>query len=279
MRIPSGLNFKNYLRMKKTAFIIAAGLLLSSTSFAQLSQRVNDAETFKLGNRPTSGDFALTFAMPITSGGVADLSIKNTLSSGDFITGKYYLSSDLAIRGAIKLFKQSEKVKGDLVVPGTGNADGSREIKDSYREYTLAPGIEKHFSASNIFDVYTGGDLLIGLGRDVMINNSEDATGDYSNNKTTSSHLILGLGTVIGVSVYVAQLPVSVGIEYGINFKYTNEGKTHIESETSAGGTVTTMDYYTSDLITGDFSKVSNSRVGINTNNNVRIVLNIYFGK
>ena len=266
--------------MKRTIITIIAGLMLISQSFAQLSQRQNDATNLKLGTRPTSGDLSLTFALPLTSGGIADLSLVNTLGRGDFVSMKYYIQSNVAIRGAIQLYKDSESGNGDLVIPATNAADGSVEYKSSYKEYTIAPGIEKHFSAANIFDVYTGADAYIGYAKSLDLNNLTDVTGDYFNSKTTSSHVVLGLGTVVGVCIFVAQLPVSVGIEYGLNFKYSNEGKTHYVDETSVGGTVTTQDYYTSSVFPGsNFSKVSQNMIGINTNENVRIVLNVYFGK
>ncbi|HYW95279.1 MAG TPA: hypothetical protein VE870_06820 [Bacteroidales bacterium] len=265
--------------MKKSAFVTMAALLLSSITFAQLSERQNDATSIKFGTRPTAGDLALTFALPVSGTGIADLSLENTLASGDFITMKYYFRNDLALRGAIKLSNNTQKANGDLIDLATNTDNGSREIKDSRKEYLIAPGIEKHFGTKSLFDMYTGADLLVGFGRNVFVNNQTDPTGDYFNSKQTSTHMVVGLGTVIGVSVFIAQLPVSVGIEYGINFKYSNQGKTHYEVESQTGGVSNTSDYYTSTMLPGNYSSVKNSTFGIVNNEDVRIVLNIYFNK
>ncbi len=265
--------------MKKLMTAVFTALLLSSATFAQLSERLNDAATLKFGTRPMAGNLALTFALPVSGSGIADLSLENALASGDFITMKYYLRNNLAFRGAIKLSTDSRRAKGDLVIPVSNTANGSREYKNSSKEYLLAPGIEKHFGAISLFDMYAGADLLLGFGQNLYIDNQEDATGDYSNFKSTSTHMVAGLGTVIGVSIFVAQLPVSIGVEYGINFKYSNEGKTHYVNESSTGGVVSSSDYYSSNIIGGQYSTLKNSTFGIANNEDVRIVLNFYFNK
>lgn len=264
--------------MKKFLLTLVAGFILIPV-FPQLSTRENDAAVIKLGTRPVAGDFSLTFGLPITSGNTADLSILNTLQSGDFITFKMYNSPSFAFRAGVKLFKESESASGDLVDLATNANDGSYEYKENDREYIIAPGIEKHFGSSNIFDVYTGLDLFIGFGRYTEIQNQTYNTGDYDNYKLTSTNLVLGAGPVIGVSMFVAQLPISIGIEYGVNIKYSTEGKNHYETESRVGGTSTSQDYFTSNLIPGTYSKLKQGSMGINTNENVRVVLNIYFGK
>lgn len=263
--------------MKKLLFTLVAGFILIP-AFSQLSTRENDAAVIKLGTRPVAGDFSLTFGLPLTSGSTADLSIINSLQSGDFITFKTYLSSSLAFRAGIKLYKDSESASGDLIDLVTDTDNGSFEYKENNREYIIAPGIEKHFNASNIFDVYTGIDLFVGFGKYTEIQNETYANDDYDNYKLSSTNLVLGVGPVIGVSMFVAQLPVSIGLEYGVNIKYSTEGKDHYETETKVGGTTSSQDYYTSDRIPGTYSKLKQSSMGINTNENVRIVLNIYFG-
>jgi transcription elongation factor GreA-like protein len=74
-------------------------------------------------------------------------------------------------------------------------------------------------------------------------------------------------------------LPVSLGLEYGLNLKWSFEGKTKIKQEQKVGGTSTTQEYYTSDRVAGNFSKLHQREFGMDTNNNVRILLNVYFGK
>jgi hypothetical protein len=189
-----------------------------------------------------------------------------------------YKSSSLAFRAGIKLYKESESASGDLIDLLTDTDNGSYEYKQNDREYIIAPGIEKHFNASNIFDVYTGLDLFVGFGKYTEIQNQTYANDDFDNYKLSSTNLVLGVGPVVGVSVFIAQLPVSLGLEYGVNIKYSTEGKDHYETESRVGGVTSSQDYYTSNVIPGTYSKLKQSSMGINTNENVRIVLNIYFG-
>ena len=235
--------------MKKLLVTLVAGLMVIIPAYSQLSTRQNDAAVLNLGTRPVAGDFSLTFGLPFTTGTTADLSIINSLRSGDFITFKMYKTSSVAIRAGIKLYKESESASGDLIDLVTDTDNGSSEYKVNDREYIIAPGIEKHFNAANIFDVYTGVDLFVGFGRYTEIQNETYANDDYDNYKLSSTNLVLGLGPVIGVSVFIAQLPVSLGLEYGVNIKYSTEGKNHYETESRVGGVTTSQDYYTSTYI------------------------------
>jgi hypothetical protein len=42
----------------------------------------------------------------------------------------------------------------------------------------IVPGIEKHFSNSNIFDVYTGADLFLGFGKDKEVSSTTNRDGE-----------------------------------------------------------------------------------------------------
>jgi hypothetical protein len=266
--------------MRKFVFTLFAVILCAATSFSQLSQRENDAYKFKLGTRPSTGDMALTFGVDIGQGGIADLKILNQLTSGDVLTFRKYTSSSNAMRIGIKLYKDSQTLKGDETNPVTDASLGSIENKNSSSEYILVPGLEKHFNKNNIFDVYAGSDLYLGYRRDKTIDNNKAANGDYNNNKSTSSGLILGLGGVVGFNIFIAQLPVSLGLEYGLNMKWSFEGKTKVKNEQKVGAVSTSQEYFASDRQAGvAFSKLHQREFGMDTNNNVRIILNVYFGE
>jgi hypothetical protein len=266
--------------MRKIVFTILSATFLCGSVFAQLSTRENDAVNLKLGSRPGSGDMALTFGLGLTGGGVADLPIVNQLVDGDILTFKYYSDATLAYRLGVKLYKESTLDKGDMI-DNTGAALETDYYKHLTREFILAPGIEKHFSKSNIFDVYAGSDLYLGFKR--HLDNSEITyeDGDYNKSKMSSNPLVLGLGGVVGFNVFIGQLPVSLGLEYGLNMKWTNEGKSKVKTETSIGGVTDSQEYYvySNDPFGYQYSKLKTTETGINTNSNVRIVLNIYFGK
>jgi len=289
--------------MKKSVLLIAAAALACSTSFAQLSTRENNATVEKLGARPVAGDMALTFGFGLFNGAQSDditgqserasLNVKNSLQPGDFLTFKKYKTDDVAYRLGIRLFKNTAKYKGESdsllqqtvgqTIPSSqpGLIVETREFKHSVREYNIVPGIEKHYNAANIFDVYCGGDLYLGWKRNVDVDNEEYLRGDKQSTKTVTSGVVVGLGGLVGFNVFLGHLPVSLGLEYGWNAKWTRGGKTKVEVDNLSNGTSTSETYFTENIENngGAYSKLSQSEFGMNTNQNVRVVLNIYFSK
>jgi len=214
-------------------------------------------------------------------GDVASLYGRSFFNPGDMLSFRYYMSSDLAIRAAVRMYKSTDKLSGEGYETTIDAGDlNTFAFKNTQSEYYFVPGIEKHFLKSNVFDVFMGGDALLGIARDVNLNEFEASDGTFFNSKTTSSNIKLGLGYVVGFNVFVAQLPISVGVEYGLSLLYTTPGKAKVELEDDTG----TTEYYT---YTGSefspastqFSTLKSSSIGMDTNQNVRIVLNVYFGK
>ena len=121
----------------------------------------------------------------------------------------------------------------------------SNEFKNSSRTYVLVPGIEKHFSKNNFFDVYVGADLYMGFGRNVITNNIEQVSGDFNNRKAVTGFTQVGLGGVVGFNVFIAELPISIGLEYGQNLLWTLGNKTKVEQEVRVGGNTNSVEYYT----------------------------------
>ncbi len=271
--------------MKKHLFLMMVVSIVGfNYSFAQLSKRENAETTEKLGARPVKGDMAATFCLPIINGKDASLYNGNNLQSGAILTFKKYKKDDFVIRAGLRLYKDSKKSNGDIDEE-SGSLLKSKQMKDSKREYILVPGIEKHFSKSNIFDVYTGADLYLGLGRNISINNIDYKSGDKNYLTQTVNTTIFGLGGVVGLNIFVAHLPISLGIEYGWNAKWVFGGKTKVKSETTVGSTSTSTKVYNQDTDPfggsdmEDYSKLSKSEFHMDTNQNVRLVLNIYFGR
>jgi len=288
--------------MKKKLLSLSVALALVATcSFAQLSERENDATMVKLGARPQSGNMALTFGTSFgsTDDNKAEASLfkGNFLTQGDFLTFKYFNSDDLAIRFAIRLSKHSTKIKGE-VADSTAYSQvsgvdliygGTFETKVNKREYVIVPGVEKHFSSSNIVDVYVGADLYLGFGKEDSSFLREygvgapggSQNGDFTNFKSKTSNTIVGIGGIVGFNVFIAHLPVSVGIEYGLNLKWTLGGKTKISQEDRVGGVKVDADYIldSDDDNSLQYDKLKKSRFDMDTNQDVRIVANIYFGQ
>lgn len=295
--------------MKKTLLLFAM-VIAFAPAFAQLSTRENDATVEKLGARPQMGDMALTFSLDQLLGlslgagsdngsdTVGTLYKGNGLSSGNLITGKYYIQNDVAIRAGIRLGRDNRKSEGSIAdstaINGTPGGPGLNnpsqtlqevEYRNNSRDYILVPGIEKHFNGANIFDVYAGGDLYLGFGRDKTIMNETYKNGDFDNREFTTGRTVVGLGGVIGINVFIAHLPISVGLEYGWNARFNMGFKTKATREQKVGTTTTSLDYETESTDpfgnpdNNWYSEIKKGRSIWDTNQDVRIILAIYFGK
>ncbi len=272
--------------MKKT--ILSVVLLgVCSMASAQLSTRENQDTRYKFGGRPVAGDMALTFGLTVNNASFGEdadstrgISVWNRLSRGNLITGKKFISDDVAYRAGIRLYRDSRSVKGEFdSTAQLSNVLSEAEYKNSSREYMFVPGIEKHFSSSNIFDVYTAGDLYLGFGRDKSINSTTDRQGRTTSTTMTTPYTIVGLGGVIGVNVFVLDLPVSLGVEYGLSAFWQLGDKTKVEVEEADGDS---YEYFTvaNDPFVGahnGYSSVKQKYMTMNTNDQVRVVMNIYF--
>lgn len=280
--------------MKKRILSITLALV-TTCSFAQLSERENDATMVKLGARPQSGNLALTFgfnfgALLSNDNNAADASLftGNFFAQGDFLTFKYYQSDDLAIRFALRLSKHSTKLKGEAMTDSTGYYDGTANsavkedlTKVNEREYVFVPGIEKHFSTSNIFDVYMGADLYLGFGKEDSTFETTSNNGDYIKYKHKKSSTIIGIGGIIGFNVFIAHLPISVGLEYGLNLKWTLGGRYKVEQSMRSGNISDESKYQVDDIAAPGvhYKKLKKSRFDMDTNQDVRLVLNLYFAQ
>jgi hypothetical protein len=233
---------------------------------------------------------ALTFGVNIASDDTASLPLENNLSNGSVLTFKYFNTNDVAYRIGFRLAKTAVNFKGssDSLTQAAGgdpagpngnfiNGLAEREFKNSDRTYLLVPGIEKHFNASNIFDVYAGADLHLGFMRSVLIDNTELTNGDFNNSTSKTTSTLVGLGGVVGFNVFIAHLPISLGLEYGWNARWKLGGKTKTESETKTGATSTSNEYFTQPGDDNAYTDLKRKEFAMDTNQNVRITLNIFF--
>ena len=274
--------------MKKT--ILSFALLgVCSMASAQLSTRENQDTRYKFGGRPVAGDMALTFGVTINNTEIGGVTVPawNLFSRGNLITAKKYISDDVAIRAGIALTRNSRSFSGDAdSIPGTpAFAPTAFEFRSSTRQYFLVPGIEKHFSSANIFDVYTAGDLFLGFGKNKDITSMTNNDGTTSATTSTTPYTIVGLGGVIGVNVFVLDLPISVGVEYGLSAFWMMGNKTKFEVEDAAGNS---YEYFTVDDATNSngvpfvgngtqFTDLKQKYMTMDSNDQVRMVVNVYF--
>ncbi|HNW90408.1 MAG TPA: hypothetical protein PKN48_12145 [Bacteroidales bacterium] len=271
--------------MKKCSclILILVSVLFTNVAFAQLSTRTNDSSIVRLGARPVADDMSLSFSYPFMVDGQWGLGLKDSiLQFDDYITYRYYLTDNIVLKIGMMYYKSSAHTVGttiDTALLAISNNEG----KLSEYRYGIVPGAEYHFGKSNIFDVYMGGNLCLGFGNKVNINNMELVNGDYSRYKAKQNTTLVGIGGVIGINVFVAHLPLSVGLKYSFNSNWTIGGKTHVNTATKVGNIENEQEFYTQandvfgnpDLLQYETLK----RTLWNTNHDIRVVLNVYFGK
>ncbi|MFK7755646.1 MAG: hypothetical protein AB8B53_01810 [Flavobacteriales bacterium] len=286
--------------MKRLILLIVVSLFLQDT-FAQLSTRENNDFTPKLGTRPSAGDAVLQFSFPVinlTGDNEAGLYAGRAFTAGDMLTFKYYQTDELVFRAGLRLASQNMRTNGTAVDSTNFNplfnedfaVETNRKVMTT-REYNIAGGVEKHFTNDNILDVYAGGEALFGFGRDRTVSEEALFNGDVVNVETSTRTTVVGVGGVVGFNVFIAELPVSLGVEYGLSAKWVFGGKTKVNEEIDIdGGASYDAEYFTQetdgfgDIDTNQngnlrrYSDLSRRAFNMDTNNMVRINLNIYFG-
>jgi hypothetical protein len=273
--------------MKKLILSLAAFAAVVG-GHAQLSDRENYDQHIKLGARPIAGDAALQFVIPLSEGvGNQGEFFGNLLTTGDLLTFKYYNTDTDVFRAGIRVKTDNWTNNGTFadssaLVAQTPEAEF--RSKSVSRQFNLALGMEKHYSPRNIFDVYAGGEVLFGLGKDKTVNETDFDNGDVDYETRTTNTNNVGFGLVTGFNIFVAELPVSVGLEYGLNGMWTFGGKTKVTREQTIGDTNESAEWFEQESDfngTADgnqYSKLSRRQFNMDTNQIIRLNIHIYFG-
>lgn len=251
--------------MKLKLGLLFMVFVLSVSCFSQLSTRENTTSVFKTGSRPQAGSYGVYI-------GPSFAEIQDMVNSDEFdarglplINFKYYKSNKIEYRLGIQLSGKSTKIKG------TENTNAAKEIKDlesvSYNRFSL--GTAYHYAPSNLLDIYTG--VYVPLGWDYYKNEQVYGTTSQVLSKFSP---VIGLGAFIGLQAFIADLPVSVGIEYGLRaLAQLGKQYKHVHTTTSS---VTT--YYTEQKSSSfEYSKLSYSESNLGTD--ARITFSYYFNK
>ena len=225
--------------MKKQLLFFVV-LCLAFTTKAQISDRVNDESTYLLGARPEAGNFGFFFGMSTVD--IMDLSNDSLSISGiPIINVKYYYTDKIVIKAGIYAKKKRRSIDGEL----DGDITDYKHVEtDASWSFTL--GAEKHFDLSNIIDGYIGANGNLGYVRSVRKDNIAYSNGYFQDNEGSSFGFTYGLETIVGTNIFVADLPVAVGIETGLSFKNYGANKYKYEYDESMGGTTSSGTYYTS---------------------------------
>lgn len=225
----------------KTKFILFLAICCMGTTsaFAQLTTGKPSSKEIRTGNRAQAGDFGIYLG--VTSNMFKDMfdgDIK--LTAIPLINLKYMVSDQFETRMGIELYKSSERLKGDvLTMEENGSSTYSLDNKYAKSQAMFYPGVAYHFSKKNLLDVYVGAEIPIGWNSDKALHEQ-----DGSKMNVTKNSFVIGLGAFIGLQAYIANLPLAVGVEYGISsrfdtgLKYKNEISSEGEKQI----------YYTPDL-------------------------------
>ena len=254
--------------MKKKVFLTAALLCaFSLASFAQLTTGEPSAKKIRTGNRAQAGDFGLYIGFPINNY-VDDIKYGD-LVPFPIVNLKFFALDQLEVRASIDAKAYSQKAMGKLMTTDKKLGEGQ-----SSGHFLVLPGVAWHFAKSNIVDVYAGAELPIGWSgaKQKMVDETADSEAIVAKNACS-----LGIGAFIGLQFFIANLPVALGVEYGLSSQF-DLGLKYKNTMTSAG---TTQVFYTSDingsLVTpaNQFEKLEAKRG--NLGQQVRLTLSYYF--
>jgi hypothetical protein len=266
--------------MKKISpLILLLFFALSLSGYSQLSDRVNSPSTFKVGTRPLQGNMGLYF-------GLAYNELEYWFDHDLEYTGlpivslKYYMSDVNVFRFGFQTSRTSEKTKGavDPIV------DGSTLTEKNYvninSKFLFSPGFEHHFTSSNILDVYVGGVLPVGWRSEEYTDDESYTAGNYSHYTRSMFSFTYGYEVFVGIQAFVADLPLAVGLDFGVGSLGHLKTKYKHVVESKAGAVTTNQTFYTTDpdpLVGTRYKTLTSSDAKFQ--GNIRITLSYYFKK
>ena len=247
----------------KTSLLLIA-VCLSSTMFAQLSTRENTTSVFHSGSRPQTGSFGVFIGPSLME--IKDMYDESIDVRGlPLINVKYYYMNNIELRLGLQFSGKSSTQSGTLL---TGSIAASTTDNSSYNRISV--GGAYHFTPKNLLDVYVGG--YVPLGWDTYSN--EVSAGKVSMTTSKLSPLV-GLGAYIGLQAFIADLPISVGLEYGLR-AIGRFGKQYKHIDVDTAGKSQTY-YTTSTSATTAYSALNYGSSDFGTD--ARITFSYYFNK
>lgn len=269
--------------MKKAFITLTICLAFVGLAQAQLSEGETYASKIVNGNRPEYGDWGLYF-------GPSFMEIKELVNPQISVVGlplinvKYYATDKLEIRAGLQYGGKTTKANGNFnqeyfLEDNTIEKSIPLVSKNFSRNFRFSPGVAYHFSPKNILDVYMGASIPFGFDAQSSINESEfykNENGDlkkyiYKDNASYNS-FVLGLNAFIGLQAFVADLPLSLGFEYGLSGLLRTNDQTYHEN-TDMDGNI--QKYYTSNKLFHEFTSLDCRSKYMNSD--VRFTITYYF--
>lgn len=242
---------------------MALSLGMVTVADAQISTGETSSKVIRTGNRAQAGNFGLYL-------GATSEIFKNIGASGTkfsaipLINLKYMKTDQLEYRLGLEWY---DKYTSENTFSGDDDAVKHSSTTNESK-FMFYPGIAYHFSPKNLLDVYVGAEVPIGFGTEGQheyYEGNEDAELDYSEGHTAKVFR-MGAGAFIGLQAYIANLPIALGVEYGISTLYNHYYQ----------GTFEKDNYYLSNI---DPNSVSPQRSATKwkLGNQVRVTLSYYF--
>lgn len=204
--------------------MVALGLGIANIANAQISTGETSSKVIRTGNRAQQGNFGIYL------GATSDM-FKSIGHSGDdfrmealpLINLKYMYTDNIEFRLGLEWYDKYESATTDYPTYNeAGEESGSENYTTSESEskFMFYPGVAYHFSNNNLLDVYVGADLPFGWG--TLGNHTNYSDKNIDNEGATASVFRIGVGAFIGLQAYIANLPLAIGVEYGISTLYNH---------------------------------------------------------
>jgi len=246
--------------------------------FAQISTRENqEPSVFKTGTRPQKGNFGIWIGPSITE--FIQMADDNINWRGmPLINFKYYTSDRFVFRVGLQIYNKSHGLTAKQRL--TDSVDLKHSKSNTY--FMITPGVEYHFTPKNVVDVYVGGSLPLGCNS--IINKTSYSLGkDKIKYNQIQNQFLFGFGTFVGLQCFVADLPLAIGLEFGLSgFGKFGGAVKNVVSEMNEKGKYEEKVYYThydAEFDEGmmQAKKISTSKFELGYD--LRITLSYYFGK
>ncbi len=184
---------------------------MATIAQAQITVGENTSQTIRTGNRAEQGDFGLYLGATTTM--FKKIGSSTKLEALPLINLKYMATDNFEARLGIEWWRTTDTNKGEKYK--------TSQFETSFMFY---PGIAYHFNRSNILDVYVGGEIPIGGGNNGT-SNERDGKDDKDDEDMTISNFRIGLGAFIGLQAYICNLPLAIGLEYGLSLNNYHYGE------------------------------------------------------
>lgn len=203
--------------MKKLLSTLMLLTLCAVFAQAQITTGENTSNVIRTGNRADKGDFGIY------------LGATTTMFKGLFEKDAEFKALPLINLKYMVTDKVEARLGFEWWAKNSSKTESVEDSKDYMTNYTTEntvmfyPGIAYHFNRSNILDVYVGGELPIG-GAALGGGYKSKFNGEKDKDSVTAQQFTIGVGAFIGLQAYICNLPLAVGLEYGVSCLYNHVG-------------------------------------------------------